>query len=239
MKLWPCALLLLPRSVSCCHKLMREVRHEDLSLGFRALVFLPLGYNPAECYPLVIFFHGRAERGKPLAELARHGLLAALRAGRLLPALVAAPLCPPGTTWQTQVAAIDHFVSAIAAHYPVDDRRIYLTGLSMGGQAVYSAALFSPDRYAALVPVCAPCTEEEIERISHVPIWLFHGRHDRIVPVSTAWRVFAAMQAGGGRARLTCYNDLAHQVWQRAYSDDNLYEWLFAQRRPAARCSPG
>jgi predicted peptidase len=218
---------------------MREVRHEDLSLGFRALVFVPPGYNPAHPCPLVIFFHGRDERGEALSRLAGHGLLAAIQAGRALPALVAAPQCPKGTTWQAQITAVDRFVLALMAQYLVDERRIYLTGVSMGGQAVYSAALHSPQRYAALVPVCAPCAEDQIEPISHIPTWLFHGKHDRVVPADTARRVFAALQAAGGKARLTCYNDLGHQVWQRAYGDDHLYHWLFAQARPPVNETPG
>lgn len=63
-----------------------------------------------------------------------------------------------------------------------------------------------------------------------VPIWIFSGAKDDVVPAEQSRKLVDALEAAGGSPHYTEYADLGHGAWDRAYEDENLWKWLFAQR---------
>ncbi len=138
----------------------------------------------------------------------------------------------------TDLLAIAYrILEKVSAEYAVDADRIYLTGLSMGGFGSWAMALSHPDTFAALVPICGGGDPARLGRIAKLPIWVFHGEADPVVPVQVSRASVAALKAAGGLPRYTEYpHDAfflpnAHFSWVPAYADEEMREWLFAQRR--------
>jgi predicted peptidase len=196
------------------------------------LLALPAGYDdPArrdERWPLLLFLHGIGECGTDLELVKRHGPPKLVAQGRKLPCIVVSPQTAT-PWWSTFVlhALLDELVATLR----VDESRLYLTGLSMGGFGAWAAAIERPDRFAALVPICGGGDWVGVRRVKDVPIWIFHGRRDEAVPVRMSEDMVRSLERAGGHPKLTIYDDLAHDSWTRTYDDPALWTWLFAQRR--------
>jgi dienelactone hydrolase len=136
-----------------------------------------------------------------------------------------------------QLAVAYRILEKVLAEYPVDPKRIYLTGLSMGGFGAWAMALDHPDSFAALVPICGGGDPAGLSRIAKMPIWAFHGAADPVVPASVSRASIAALVAAGGTPEYTEYPHEtfflpnAHFSWVPAYADEKMREWLFAQER--------
>ena len=112
----------------------------------------------------------------------------------------------------------------------VDVLRVYLTGTSMGGYGTWQTAIEHPDRFAAIVPICGGGDPRKARRITHLPVWAFHGQIDDTVPVSETLKMVEALRAAGGNVRVTIYPHLGHDSWTETYDDPKLYKWLLGQR---------
>jgi predicted peptidase len=204
----------------------------------RYLLWLPAGYEATstQAWPLILFLHGRGERGEGLIELTRYGLAQRLAEGFELPCIVAAPQCPTGSDWTLHDDALLALLDELAETYAVDQRRVYLTGLSMGAREAWRLAATNAERFAALVPICGRRPDglrntEETRTLSGIPIWVFHGALDQIVPIEESELMVAALRAHGADVRHTIYPEAGHDSWTRAYAEPELYSWLFSQQR--------
>jgi predicted peptidase len=193
------------------------------------LEFAPAGRMPKRGWPLVLFLHGSLERGDDLELVARQGLPKLARAGRKFPFLLVAPQCPRGKQWS--VGALAALLDELVATRQVDPDRVVLTGISMGGEAVWSLACKDPQRFAAVVPICGTGDASKAFRLVGVPVWTFHGARDDIVPVQDTVRMVQALRAAGGEVRFTVFEEGGHDVWTRAYDDDDVTAWMVARRR--------
>src|SRR3712207_5602494 len=122
-----------------------------------------------------------------------------------------------------------------------DPRRVYLTGVSMGGYGVWHMASRHPGRFAALVSICggSPLRAGDrfapiAERVARTPAWVFHGADDRVVPVGESRQMVEALRAAGAgeRLRYSEYEGVGHNVWMQALREEGLLPWLLAQRLP-------
>ena len=188
-------------------------------------------YNPdaIENVPLVLFLHGSGERGNDLERVATVGLPHLL--ANLPPAFVAAPQCPESARWTDHLEGLEALLDDLLARYPVDPKRAYLTGLSLGGEGAWFWAARNPERFAGVVPICGRTDPEHAERLKSVPIWAFHGAEDGVVPPGESEKMVEALRAAGGHVKLTVLGGVGHDSWTPAYRDPELYRWLFAQRR--------
>jgi predicted peptidase len=196
------------------------------------LVQLPVRYaDSARDWPLLVFLHGSGERGSDLKQVENNGPPKLIAAGLRLPFVVVSPQCPEGQPWYG--AEIDALVENLLRTYRIDARRVYLTGLSLGGYGAWDAAIYNPARYAAILPVCGGgfCAEDAA-RLKQVPVWAFHGAKDPFVPLSEAKEYVAAVVAAGGDAKLTIYPEGGHDVWTETYANPEVYTWLLAHARP-------
>jgi predicted peptidase len=121
------------------------------------------------------------------------------------------------------------------ASNPVDPDRVYVTGPSMGGFGTWDAIQRRPERFAAAVPVCGGGDATLAKQIARVPVWAFHGARDPVVNPKRSRDMIAALKAAGAKPRYTEYENVAHSAWIPAYADDEMFKWLFSQRRSGSR----
>jgi len=205
------------------------------------LLYAPAGYSTGtKRWPLIVFLHGSGERGTDPNALVAQPLPKTLASTTSFPAVVFSPQLPPPYAWWSEFTRpVDGLVSRLEARYRIDPRRVYLTGLSLGGFGTWSYGLQHPHRFAALVPIAGGYIQgsrsvpSTICALRAVPIWAFHGADDTTVyPYQSEVLVQALRRCGSRVVRFTLYPGVDHLgSWPRAYGDPALWRWLFAQRR--------
>jgi predicted peptidase len=199
------------------------------------LLYLPKDYDEQDAWPLLLFLHGRGERGDDLELVKRHGPPKQIAAGKGFPFIVVSPQCPGDQWWEPieLVALLDE----IGKKYKVDPDRVSVTGLSMGGFGTWRLAAYAPERLAAIAPVCGGGETYWAEEFAHLPVWAFHGAKDTTVPPERSQAMIDALKKKGGEPKLTVYPEAGHDSWTETYNNPQLYEWLLAQKRqpPAKR----
>jgi len=205
------------------------------------LLYLPKGYanDKSKQWPLMLFLHGAGERGSDLAKVTVHGPPKLVKQNADFPFILVSPQCPTGQIWSDE-ALIDLLDQVIKKHQ-VDQSRVYLTGLSMGGYGSWSLGLRYPERFAAIAPICgggdylpvllpAPGKQAALKRM---PVWAFHGAKDSVVPLSETERMVSALkQAGNQNVKMTVYPEADHDSWTETYRNQELYDWMLQHRAP-------
>ncbi|AKD58519.1 phospholipase/carboxylesterase [Spirosoma radiotolerans] len=195
------------------------------------LLYLPKDYNTTkDSYPVVIYLHGGSQRGQDLSKLKIYGLPYLVDKGREFPFIIASPQCPDGKFWSTD-NWFDSLYTELTTTYRVDPKRVYLTGISMGGYGVWQTAVNYPDKFAAVMPLCGGCDDStQICRIKHMPIWTFHGTADEVIPISETERLVKRLTDCQGRVNFTRLEKEGHSI-QYLYEDNALYAWLLKQHK--------
>jgi len=265
--LFPAILLLLPISTTPAH----AAHHQETGFLNRTLtlrgttykfqIYLPdtfadqpepgntkfPGKKPDKT-PILLFLHGRGERGAEGLWQTQIGLPQQLRDHpERWPFLVVMPQCRLGHFWtepemlQMAIASLDQEVKEFHA----DPDRTYLSGLSLGGYGAWELAKQYPRRWAAIAIISsgifwsyAPdrwresstLPAEYARRLGRTPIWLFHGSEDSTVVPRQSDLMFEAFKAESGHIRLWQYQGLRHDSWTRAYNEPELPRWLLAHR---------
>ncbi len=197
----------------------------------RYLLYLPDDYSEAREWPLVFFLHGAGERGDDLDRVKVHGPPKLAEQGRSFPFVLVAPQVEKEGRWTVEF--FDRVFDDVVSRYRIDRSRIYLTGLSMGGEGTWRVALAHPDRFAAIVPICGWSFPEDASTLKDVAIWVFHGAMDNVIPVSQSSVMVDALVRAGGRVRYTVYPDAEHDSWTVTYENPDLYEWMLGHRLAA------
>jgi predicted peptidase len=199
------------------------------------VLFVPHDYQGDKQYPLILFLHGAGEREGGKKAPVEVGIGPAIKKNeKTFPFLVLIPRCSAapnnwladGPDAQRALAMIDD----VRKDFKVDDKRIYLTGLSMGGYGTWSLAAKYPDRWAAIVPICGKGDPATAEKIKHIPCWAFHGDKDTAVKVEGSRNMIDAMKKAGGNPKYTEYPGVGHNSWDMAYGTADLYDWLLMNK---------
>lgn len=190
------------------------------------LLYLPKGYEQQQKWPLVLFLHGAGERGNDLALVKKHGPPKLIENGKEFPFIVVSPQCPKETWWVTEdvVALMKHIMQI----HNVDKNRVYITGLSMGGRGTWQVAGAMADEVAAIAPICGPSDVGVVEKIAHLPIWVFHGGKDSAVNISNSEEMVKLLKQQGNEAKFTIYPEAGHDSWTETYNNEELYKWLLS-----------
>ncbi|QDV11591.1 esterase [Rosistilla oblonga] len=218
--------------------------------GYRLMK--PRNIEPGKKYPLVLFLHGAGERGDDnLRQLKFLPESLATSANRdRFPCFVLAPQCPTGQQWvdvpwgdlkstpmpeqpsRPMQGAIEVLQKTLKEQ-PIDRSRVYLTGLSMGGYGSWDLASRHPEWFAGAIIVCGGGDEQQAAQLKQLPIQVFHGGADTVVPTQRSRSMVAAIQdAGGTQIEYTELPGVGHNSWSHAYSDAaGALEWLFKQSR--------
>ncbi|MBS0262983.1 MAG: prolyl oligopeptidase family serine peptidase [Planctomycetes bacterium] len=198
------------------------------------LLYLPQDYDTStKPWPLVLFLHGAGESGTEIEKVKLHGPPKLIAAGKTFPAIVVSPQSA-GRGWNPQ--SLNPLLDDLVAKYRVDKDRIYVTGLSMGGFGTWALAAASPQRFAAIAPICGGGNPADAAKIKHLPIWVFHGAKDNVVPLSASESMVKALQAAGAAdVKFTVYPEAAHDSWTETYDNPEFFEWLFKQKRGSSQ----
>ncbi len=201
------------------------------TIEMKYLLYLPSAYDSSEeNWPLLLFLHGAGERGDDLELVTAHGPPKMIAQGRGFPFVVISPQCPEDMWWS--IDALHALLDEVVETHRIDESRIYVTGLSMGGYGSWGLAYTYPERFAAVVPICGGGEPEKAPLMEEIPTWVFHGAKDTAVPLQRSQEMVDALDAAGGNVRFTVYPEAGHvEAWKIAYSDPDLWEWLAKQQR--------
>jgi predicted peptidase len=211
----------------------QQARSIERTCRLRYLLFLPqdLKKHPGTKWPLILFLHGIGERGDDLDLVKTHGIAKIVEEQPDFPFVAISPQCPEDTMWWEHPRTLKAMLDQVMAEYAVDEQRIYLTGLSMGGYGTWSLAMAYPDLFAAIAPICGGGTSEFVALIRDVPVWAFHGAEDPAGPLEASQRMVDALQAVGGNVRFTVYPGVGHDSWTQTYENPELYSWFLQHKR--------
>ncbi len=212
--------------------------NKQVAVEIDYLLHLPEGYGEtSKKWPLMLFLHGAGERGSDLDKVKVHGPPKLVSRGKSLPFIVASPQCPSARSWSdpAQVQVLIALLDDLVEKYQVDESRVYLTGLSMGGYGTWALASSRPERFAAIVPICGGGQPRMARQLRDVPIWVFHGAKDNVVPLAQSEQMVEAVKAAGGDVQFTVYPEAQHDSWTATYDNPKLYEWLLSHRKGPER----
>ena|GEM_PF-471970 len=196
-------------------------------LGYH--LFLPEQYqSDGKPWPLLIFLHGAGETGTDLELVKKHGPPKIVETRKDFPFVVVSPQAP---SFGWKVEALNSLLDEILAKYNVDPDRVYLTGLSMGGYGTWLWAAANPERFAAIAPICGGGNVADASKLKDLPIWVFHGAKDSVVPLKRSQEMVDALKKAGREPKFTVYPEAEHDSWTETYNNPELYSWLLQQKR--------
>ncbi len=209
-------------------------------------LYLPPKYNPKKRYPLVVMLHGagsnhRLALRRVFGKSNQNGETD-VEATRYFPAwpdveyVVAAPFARGTAGYQgfREKDVLD-MLADVRQRFSIDENRIYLTGLSMGGGGTLWIGLSRADIWAAIAPVCpAPPAGTDIlaPNAVNLPVHFFHGDKDPVVPVAISrdWTK-NLRDLGTPAVEYKEFPGVSHDSWVGAYADGFVFKWFDQFRR--------
>ena len=216
--------------------------------------YLPQGYssNSWQNYPLIVAIHGIGELGNGTTDLSN-----ILNCWTALPRLIAngsfptsfnaagqsfsfIVISPQFKAWPSG-ADINAVVDYAIQNYRVDQSRIYVTGLSMGGGAVWDFAGTYPSKVAAVVPICGAAwpdgTKAQAIASAKLAVWATHNQDDPTVSVNNTTGWVSLLQQYGAEVQSTIFQASGHDAWTKTYDPNftqngvNIYQWMLQHQR--------
>jgi pimeloyl-ACP methyl ester carboxylesterase len=208
-----------------------QQRHEKLIIESNYLLYLPEGYqqDSLKKFPLVLFLHGSGERGNDLEKVKINGLPKLVEAGKKFPFILVSPQAHADEGWDSK--DLMRLMRSLQQKYHIDEDRLYLTGLSMGGFGSWDMAIKYPGLFAAVIPVCGGGDSSKVWLMRNTPTWVFHGAKDDAVPLKASQEMVEALRHHNPAVKFTVYPDAGHDSWTAAYTTDSLYTWMLSQKR--------
>jgi len=252
-----CVCILLAFAVSAQDKTAFEkhwlVQGID-SLPYRLL--LPENYDASKKYPLVFFMHGAGERGNDNEAQLVHGAKLFLQADvrKQYPAIVVFPQCSRQSFWANisykrdtlgkplfvfdaakeptiAMKLANQLLHEIIQKYPVQKKKIYIGGLSMGGMGTFDLVARNPGLFAAAFPICGGGDPSTAKKLKKTKWWVFHGAKDDVVPPAYSQEMVTALETAKANVKFTLYPNANHNSWDAAFAEPALLSWLFAQKK--------
>jgi predicted peptidase len=175
-----------------------------------------------------LFLHGAGESGNDLNQVLQWGPPKRIVEGKHYPLVIVSPQCPDrkiGWNGKQLVMLIDELVGK----YNIDRRRIYCTGLSMGGAGTFKIMEAAPRLLATAVPICGRGNIENARKMTHQSVRIYVGSDDGVLQANQ--NITAAIKKAGGDVALTVYDGVGHVCWPAVYEDPKFYQWLLTQKR--------
>ena len=203
--------------------------HKGKDGDAKYVVFVPPSYKADKDYPVILFLHGAGSTGDDGEKQVKGGLAKAIRDKKKdFPFIVVFPQAhqkgwgAKGESAKRALAILDE----VQKDYKTDKKRVYLTGLSMGGFGTWSLAAAFPERWAAIAPICGGGDPKTAAKIKDIPCWCFHGDADPTVKVERSREMIKALKDAGGSPRYDEYPGVNHNSWDKAYATAELYTWF-------------
>lgn len=234
--------------------LYREFESAGNTLPYRILY--PENYDKNKKYPLILFLHGAGERGSDNEKQLVHGAKLFLKDEnrKKFPAIVVIPQCPQNSYWanarvdrstqplsisfdysmsaQWPLVAANELVKKIVKEEGVDQSRVYITGLSMGGMGTFESVYRYPDLYAAALPICGGGDAKAYDkRVKKTAFWVFHGADDAVVDVKLSREMLGKLKSLKVENKYSEYPGVDHNSWDNAFAEPAFLSWMFSKRR--------
>ena len=202
-------------------------------------------------FAILVFLHGFGERGEENLAQLRLGLPEIVKQMRedKRKVIVLAPECPSNQVWAPlhrggamgdlmekpyqALGMIPVLIKKKIEEFKADEKRVYVTGLSMGGYGCWDLlARYGTGIFAAGIPCCGGSDPNRAKFMRDLPVFIFHGSDDVTVPPQLArWMYITMRDAGNKNVFLHECFGVGHNCWDNAYSSKATWDWLFSQRR--------
>jgi len=214
-------------------------------------ILYPENYDKSKEYPLMLFLHGSGERGNDNEKQLKHGssLFTNAQNRQKYPAIVVFPQCPENEYWAPiskdedktftfvnsktptePMQLLIRLLSELKKKEAVDRKRIYVAGLSMGGMGTFDIICRKPKTFAAAVPICGGVSLERLRKIKKMPIRMYHGDADNVVPALHSRNAYIELKAmGAQKAQIVLFKGVGHNSWDHAFKTDDFMEWIFTK----------
>ena len=200
--------------------------------NYHYIAYTPKEYSdhPLKNWPLIIYLHGGTARGTDTLKLYSYGIPDQIWRGREFPFVIVAPQCPLNHRWSTD-HWFENFYKEITTKFRVDTNRVYLTGVSLGGAGTWYLAIKYPEKFAAIAPVSGFSSHikylyDNIDRLSNIPIWAFHGKKDLVVQYEETERMIQRLKSQNKHLIHTTPVDKGHELLWSIYPEKELYDWF-------------
>lgn len=219
-------------------------------------ILFPEKFNPSLKYPLVLFLHGAGERGDNNEAQLTHGAKLFLDSNtrKHFPAIVVFPQCSKDSFWSNVEFGTDSSgkreflfqtggkpTKAMAGLLGLTERlldkpyvnreQVYVGGLSMGAMGTFEMLRRKPKAFAAAFAICGGDNVKNVKKYKKIPLWVFHGDADDVVPVSLSEKVVEALQDKKAEVKFTVYPGVNHNSWDNAFSEPQFLPWLFSHKK--------
>jgi predicted peptidase len=195
--------------------------HNGDTLRYRMLP--PANYDIHKTYPLVVF-------------------------------LVIFPQCPSDSTWAPlhlirdnagRVMGFDFkeyrepipgqlvksLVDSLLQTHKINSKKVYIGGLSLGGMGTFDLLARYPKTWAAGFPICGAGDTANAKNFAKVPVWIFHGGADPVVPVTSSRDYYKVLQDLHADVHYTEYPGVGHNSWDNVFAEPGLLKWLFSNTK--------
>jgi predicted peptidase len=208
--------------------------HKGKDGDSKYVVFVPHGYKGDKEFPLILFLHGAGERGddgrKPVMQGIANGGIKFKNNEKSFPFFVIFPQCKAGKSRNWKAGGPDAenalaILDEVQKEYKIDGKRLYLTGLSLGGMGTWSLAAAYPNKWAAIAPICGSGDLGTAAKIKHIPTWAFCGDQDKAF-IGANRDMIKALKEAGGSPRYSEFPFVGHNSWDSAYVTPELYTWF-------------
>jgi len=197
---------------------------EEKIKGLKYLLCTPQGFREDKKYPLIVHFHGAGSRGTNLSVLRHQSIVSYAKTAEDFPFVMLLPQCSHNS-WFDIFERLKSFVKAAIKLPYVDETKVYLSGVSMGGYASWEMLMSEPEIFKKAIICCGGGIYANAARIK-TPVWAFHGTDDPIVFFEESKKMVEAVNRSGGNATLTEYKGIKHNCWEMTYSNPEIYSWL-------------
>ncbi|HEY8928514.1 MAG TPA: prolyl oligopeptidase family serine peptidase [Mucilaginibacter sp.] len=221
-------------------------------------ILFPVDFNPVKKYPLIIVLHGAGERGNDNEAQLLWGSKLFLKdtIRDRYPAIVVFPQCPANGWWANNKFEQDSLTHKTKFIFTVDQpptkamtsllglvdqlldkpyvnkHQVYIGGLSMGGMGTYEIIGRKPNIFAAAFAICGGDNTNNAKKYAKkVPLWIFHGQKDSVVPYTHSESMVAAIKEAGGDPKYTLYPNDDHNSWNDAFAEPMFMAWLFSHKK--------
>lgn len=194
--------------------------------GYNFWVYSPEEYETDKHpLPLIVFLHGASLCGNNLQKVRRYGVLDAIDKGLMMPMFVLAPQ-NPGGSWNPR--KINDLIEWMKKNYAIDETRVFVLGMSLGGYGTLDFVGTYPEKVAAAMALCGGTTLKDMNGMGQAPLWIMHGTADKAVNISESRKVVNFLE-NSNNAKLLRYDWLeggSHGSLARLFYLQKTYDWL-------------
>ena len=217
-------------------------------------IMYPIDFTADKEYPLLVFLHGMGERGNDNELQLMHGSKLFRDSLEKYPAIVLFPQCPENDYWadisrpdqgglsrnfifhdhdtpNKSLGLLMGLIDEMLQKVFIDQNRLYVAGLSMGGMGTFELSWRLSDKIAASMPICGGASPVKADKLKEVPMWIFHGLKDDIVNPNLSVDMLKSIQMAGGKAKISLYENANHNSWDNAFAEPDFLKWMFKQQR--------